>query len=72
MITGNEEVQKIKELEEAGVTSPVQITYLPFYSSAAVFTVLNFLVYGAFICIRNFIRYMRFGVFSTNDYYTQE
>ena len=38
----------------------------------AVFTVLSFVVYGAFIAIRNCVRYARFGVLSTNDYYTPE
>ena len=33
---------------------------------------LNFVVYGAFILVRNCIRYMRYGVMSTSDYYTQE
>ena len=47
-------------------------TYLPFYSSSAVFTVLNFIVYGAFIGIRNCVKYMRFGVTSSSDYYTSE
>ena len=50
----------------------LQITYLPFYSSAAVFTVLNFVVYGAFMAIRNCVRYVRFGVTSANDYYNSE
>lgn len=47
-------------------------TYLPFYSSAAVFTVLNFVVYGSFIGIRNCVRYIRYGVTSASDYYTSE
>lgn len=48
------------------------LTYLPFYSSAAVFTVLNFVVYGSFIGMRNCVRYMRYGVTSASDYYTSE
>ena len=47
-------------------------TYLPFYSGAAVFTVFNFLVYGTFIGVRNCIRYVRYGVTSTSDFYTSE
>ena len=68
MLTDHEEAQKAVQY-----SSPLpQITYLPFYSSAAVFTVLNFLVYGTFIGIINCVRYARYGVCNSNDYYTQE
>ena len=57
---------------EEAKSSILQITYLPFYSSAAVFTVLNFLVYGTFIAIRNCVRYARYGVTGSNEFYTSE
>ena len=55
-----------------GSSALPQITYLPFYSSAAVFTVLNFAVYGTLIGIINCVRYVRYGVCNTSDYYTRE
>ena len=70
MLTQFDEAQNNKQLEYSNPL--LQITYLPFYSSAAVFTVLNFLVYGTFIGIINCVRYMRYGVCNSNDYYTQE
>ena len=48
------------------------ITYLPFYSSAAAFTVLNFLVYGTVIAIGNCVKYIRYGVTTENDYYSEK
>mmetsp|Transcript_15918 Transcript_15918/g.21572 ORF Transcript_15918/g.21572 Transcript_15918/m.21572 type:complete len:92 (-) Transcript_15918:971-1246(-) len=53
-------------------SSILPITYLPFYSSAAVFTVLNFIVYFTCIGIRNCVRHVRYGVTSASDYYTNE
>lgn len=70
MITDQQELEKTAAI---GETASILIqTYLPFYSSAAVFTVFNFLVYGSFIWIRNCVGYARFGVTSSSDYYTSE
>lgn len=57
--------------DSSAVDPYLQITYLPFYSSAAVFTFLNFIVYGTVMAIRNCIKYMRYGVTTENDYYSQ-
>ena len=53
-------------------SSMLQYTYLPFYSSAAAFTVLSFLVYLTFIALSNCVRYIRFGVTNQSDFYTEE
>ena len=45
---------------------------MPFYSSAAVFTVLSFVVYLTFMAISNCVRYVRYGVTSQSDFYTEE
>lgn len=57
--------------DESTVDPYLQITYLPFYSSAAVFAFLNFVVYGTVMAIRNCVKYVRYGVTTENDYYSQ-
>ena len=58
--------------ESEGATVESSLAYLPFYSSAAVFAVLNFLLYGTITGIQNCVRYVRFGVLTSNDYYTSD
>ena len=59
-------------MTKSGSSLLQNITYLPFYSSAALFTVFNFVVYGTIMTIKSCVRYLRFGVTSSNEYYSSE
>ena len=61
LLTSQEQVSS-KTAEHHAISDFPQINYLPFYSGAAVFTVLNFVVYGTLMGIINCVRYARYGV----------
>jgi len=57
--------------EPASLTQTADsVVYLPFYSSTPVFLGMTFGVVFLFMIFKNIVKYSRYGVFNSNDFYS--